>query len=68
MAEKQHIKLGVVVFDELSVEAYFNSGDSDPQDPRIQQMAELFRETIKSSFEGRRVVWIDAEDIPEDDG
>lgn len=35
MAEKQHIKLGVVVFDELSVEAYFNSGDSDPQDPRI---------------------------------
>jgi hypothetical protein len=27
-------------------------------------MAELFRETIKSSFEGRRVVWIDAEDIP----
>jgi hypothetical protein len=31
-------------------------------------MAELFRETIKSSFEGRRVVWIDAEDSPEDDG
>jgi hypothetical protein len=30
MAEKQHIKLGVVVFDELSVEAYFNSGGQRP--------------------------------------
>jgi hypothetical protein len=38
MVEKQHIKLGVVVFDELSVEAYFNSGGQRP--PRSPYLAD----------------------------